>query len=166
MAVRRLGLIGHSGAGKTACLDALGINRQAADMDEALGLKLSQSEDEAVRALDRALKWLESRDTPKVVTVRNDEKMLYEMAKAKLSRPHSFRRFALVYLQNPKPQLELHLTARPEEAAKYTVANYDRFHSDLYSRLADRTIKCSDKTIETIVGEVNDLASQLIKENV
>ena len=167
MAVRRLGLIGHSGAGKTVCLDRLGIKRESADMDATLALKLSQTDGEAIKALDRVLAWLESRDTPEVVTVRNDEKMLCAMRDAKLRRPRSFRRFVLVYLHNPKQELEQHLTSRPDkEAVKYTLNNYERFHNELYSRLADRTIECSGKTIETIAREVNDLASELIEEAV
>lgn len=167
MAVRRLGLIGHSGAGKTVCLDTLGIDRETGDMDAALDLGLSQSDAEAVRALDRTLRWLESRDRPKVVTLRNDEKMLYAMKNAKLSRPRSFRRFALVYFHYPKQELESHLKARTDkEAVKYTLATYDRFHGELFSKLADRTIECSGKTIEAIVGEISDMASHLIQENV
>jgi len=167
MAVWRVVLIGHSGAGKTVCLDRLGINRQGADMDAALALKLSQSDYEAARAVDTALKWLASRDTPKVVTLRNDEKMLYAMKNAKVSRPRSFRRFALVYLHYRKQEIEQHLNARTnKEAVKYTLATYDRFHDDLFSKLADRTIECSGKTIETIVGEISDIAAHLIENNV
>ena len=167
MAVRRLGLIGHSGAGKTVCLDTLGIDRETGDMDAALDLRLSQSDAEALRALDRAMMWLESRDTPKVVTLRNDEKMLYAMLGAKVSRPRSFRRFALVYLHYQKQELEQHLKARTDtEAVQYTLATYDRFDGELFSKLADRTIECSGKTIEAIVGEISDMASHLIEANV
>lgn len=167
MAVWRLVLIGHSGAGKTMCLDRLGINRQGADMDAALTLQLSQSDYEAARASDTALKWLASRDTPRVVTLRNDEKMLYAMKNAKVTRRRSFRRFALVYLHYPEQELEQHLQARTDkEAVKYTLATYDRFHRELFSKLADRTIECSGKTIEAVVGEISEMASHLNGENV
>ena len=53
MSVRRLALIGHSGAGKSSCLVALGIDGKAADMDAVLGTRESPP-------LETALNWLAS----------------------------------------------------------------------------------------------------------
>ena len=80
--------------------------------------------------LAQALKWLTASDTPKVVTVRNDEKMLYAMTKAKRSGAHAkqFSSCLLVYLHNPKEQLRAQLQERSEaDAVEYTIKSYDRF---------------------------------------
>lgn len=166
MAPLRVALIGHSGAGKSACLGRLGIAGPMGDMD-ALGFKLSKSDDEALRVLDRALNWLASGDAPRVVTVRNDEKMLYAMIKAKLRghRAEQFRHFFLLYLHVPKDQLSEHLKERDDtDAIDYTLSNYDRFH-DLYIELADETIECANKSVETVAAEVNMIACGLGGKN-
>jgi len=70
-------------------------------------------------------------------------------------------------LHYQKQELEQHLKARTDtEAVQYTLATYDRFDGELFSKLADRTIECSGKTIEAIVGEISDMASHLIEANV
>lgn len=164
MRARRVALIGHSGAGKTACVRELGIDCKTADMDEALSLTLSMSEAQALDALDRALNWLASIATPRVVTVRNDEKMLCAMKNAKVQGKYSeqFSCFRFVYLHKPKEEIRKHLGERSDVGAvKYTIENYDRFHSDLYSQLADATVECAGMSVKTVAAEVWDITSHL-----
>ena len=64
---RRLALICHSGAGKSACLAQLAAEPRLADMDVALGTHKSP-------ALEVALRWLTDESTGQtVVVVSNHE---------------------------------------------------------------------------------------------
>ena len=107
MQVRRVALIGHSGAGKSACLLSLGIDHNAADMDAALGTKQCPT-------LALALDWLASDDgLPDLAVVSNHEQMLLQMQRAKLAGQHAdlFSKVQLVYLH--KPEDELRASRRP-----------------------------------------------------
>ena len=166
MGPRRVALIGHSGAGKSACLEELGIDYKTADMD-ALGFSLSKSEADALRTLSRALDWLASSDTPRVVAVRNDEMMLKAMKDAKVRRRHreQFGCFFLVYFHNRLEDISEHLGGRTDaDAVRYTINSYDRFHDELYTKLADETVECTGKSVETVAAEVRTTATRLLGE--
>ena len=64
----RIAIIGHSAAGKSSCLDALGY-RKSGDMDEALGVAEAPSV-ETFRA------WLTAKETPAVVVLGIHANML------------------------------------------------------------------------------------------
>jgi len=97
MAGRRVALIGHSDAGKTSCLLALGVDCKAADMDAVLGTTHCPS-------LDSALQWLANKHALDLVVVSNHEQMLVKMRQAKLAGKFGdyFTRVLLVYLHKPK----------------------------------------------------------------
>jgi len=161
-------LIGHSGAGKTACLKELGVDYKTADMDAALlrSLLPCESQAEALKGLALALSWLVSHDS-RVVTVSNCEKMLYAMKIAKLATRHrdQFASFFLVYLHKPLAELREHLAkptadggARSPDGVQYTINNYPRLHT-LYSQLTDRTVDCSGKPVKLVAAEVSAIRS-------
>ena len=174
MAGRRVALIGHSGAGKTACLQELGLDRALADMDKALGLHPCAPGNAALMALDKALRWLTAGATPMVVTVCNVEEMLKVMKDAKLNgkRSEEFGCIVLVYLHNPREELREHLArptadgvTREADGVEYTINNYARLHT-LYSKLADRIVDCSGMTIERVAEEVAEIVSHSNGKNV
>jgi shikimate kinase len=156
MSKRRVALIGHSGAGKTACLLALHVDRLTADMDAGPGKAKCPS-------LNEALSWLANDGhISQVLVVSNHESMLKEMLNAKLHGQHSdqFQCFNLVYMHKPLEELRrdlLRLTAegspRPADGVQYTIDHYERLHT-LYSTLADRTVECKDKSVEAVADEV------------
>jgi shikimate kinase len=168
MTARRVALIGHSGAGKTACLQALCVNRETADMDAGLGRTQCPT-------LSEAFSWLASdRPDSRVLVVSNHEVMLTDMCRAKLSRQRSgqFDCFCLVYLHKPLEELHRDLLrrtadggARKADGVQYTIAHYERLHA-LYSQLADRTVECEGRSVEAVAAEVWDIASRLQRENV
>jgi hypothetical protein len=149
-------LIGHSGAGKSSCLLSLALPRQSADMDCVLGT-------ERPPPLLKALDWLALDPTPPaIVVVSNHEQMLYDMRAAKLAGryPERFAAIHFVYLRKPKEQLRVHLTlptagGRPRDydCQRYTLDAYERFH-DLFCLLANSTIDCSARSIESVAAEV------------
>lgn len=160
MNIRRKALIGHSGAGKSSCLIALDICRQAADMDIALGTQASPK-------LKDALDWLAKKPPiPSVVVVSNHEQMLEEMKRAKLAEEEYSEQFAavrFVYLWKPKDQLKAHLclpTAgkrfREVKSQRYTLENYNRFDA-LFASLANDTINCSGLSVEEVAAKVANL---------
>jgi shikimate kinase len=162
MGTQRIALIGHSGAGKSACLLSLGIDRKLADMDAVLGTKQSPP-------LERALDWLALDATaPAIVVVSNHEQMLLGMRKAKLDGQYRewFEAIRFVYLYKPKEQLKAHLTLptaggrpRDQKSQRYTLDNYERFHT-LFSQLADCTVDCSGRQVEVVAAEISALDQQ------
>ena len=165
MRIRRIALIGHSGAGKSSCLLSLGIDRKLADMDTVLGKKQSPP-------LEAALGWLAlDMLVPVIVVVSNHEQMLLEMRKAKLDGQYSeqFAAIRFVYLHKSKQQLQAHLTLptaggqiRRQSDQKYTLDHYQRFHA-LFSQIADCIIDCSGCSVEVVAAQVSGLASELIE---
>jgi shikimate kinase len=160
---KRVALIGHSGAGKSACLLSLEIDRKAADMDVVLGTKQCPK-------LVSALGWLANDGgVPNLVVVSNHEQMLKEMHKAKLAGQYAdhFSKVQLVYLHKPKDELLEHLAnrtagGRNREPAdvQYTLDHYDRFHI-LFSQLADQTVECSQKSVEVVAAEIRGIVQSL-----
>lgn len=152
-------MIGHSGAGKSACLLALGLDRKAADMDAVLGTSQSPP-------LERVLRWLATDNTaPRIVVVSNHEQMLIEMRNAKSTGQHLelFSAVYFVYLRKPKDQLKCHLALpsaggsnRDEASQRYTLDNYDRFDT-LFTELSKKVVDCSDRTIESVAAEIRSL---------
>lgn len=163
MVAKRVALIGHSGAGKSACLLSLGVDRKTADMDAVLGTKQCPS-------LASALGWLANGPAvPDLVVVSNHEQMLKEMHAAKLAGQctDQFSKVQLVYLHKPMDELQQHLanptaggSNREPAGVQYTLDHYDRFHT-LFSQLADRTVECSQKSIEMVAVEVRALVQAL-----
>lgn len=143
-------LVGHSAAGKSACLRQLNADPEA-DMDNALGTRESPS-------LLQALNWLTDSRRPAIVVVSNHEEMLKLLHAAKRSGTETDKLAMIhfVYLFKPKNRLERHLlkptaggSARPATAQIYTLRHYDRFHN-LFTELADEVVDCSkDSTVET-----------------
>jgi shikimate kinase len=150
MATRRVALVGHSGAGKSSCLLALGVDRKLADMDAVLGTTHPGP------SLVTALEWLaDDKSAPQLVVVSNHERMLLQMRQAKLRGQfaNKFARVLLVYLHTPKDQLCQQLSkptadgrARPPEDQQYTLEHYDRFH-ELFTQLADLTVNCAARSV-------------------
>jgi ATPase subunit of ABC transporter with duplicated ATPase domains len=163
MSRRCIGLIGHSGAGKSACLRALRIRIETADMDASIGRLGCPS-------LDDALNWLVSgKEDSRVLAISNHEEMLVQMSSAKLSKrdSHRFDSFLLTYLHKPLAEIRRDLSrltdggvARDAPGVKYTIENYSRLHA-LYAKLADRTVACEGKSVETVAAEVWAIASRL-----
>ena len=157
---RRIALIGHSGAGKSSCLLALGLDRKAADMDAVLGTKQSPH-------LDTAMNWLAGESSgPPLVVVSNHEQMLVEMLRAKLAGqyPERFAVVRFVYLRKPKDQLQAHLSlpsaggrSRDHASQQYTLDNYERFDT-LFVQLADQTVDCSGRSVEAVAAELSELS--------
>ena len=163
MDVRRIALIGHSGAGKSACLFSLEIDRKTCDMDAVLGTQHCPP-------LASALDWLTSNSgVREIVVVSNHEQMLFEMRQAKLDGQHAdvFNKFLLVYLHKPKDELREHL-AKPSAGGRnrdpagvnYTLDHYDSLHN-LFCQLADRTVECSQKSIEDVATQIKGIAQYL-----
>lgn len=159
---RRIALIGHSGAGKSACLRELHsrgvihVDPEAADMD-VLRWPISKNEGQALETMEKALVWLTASSTPQVVAVRNDEMMLNALVRAKRERPDAgkFRELNFLYLQKPLPELQKHLEERTDAAAKeYTIKSYWRFHRDIFKLLADGVIVCSRRTAAEVTDRI------------
>ena len=159
---RRIALIGHSGAGKSACLRELQsrgvitVDPAAADMD-ALRWPLSRDEGQALEIVQKALVWLTAPSTPQVVAVRNDEMMLDALVRAKREGRDAaeFRELYFLYLQKPIPELQKHLKDRTDRAAKeYTMKSYRRFHRDIFKPLADGVIVCSRRTTAEVTDRI------------
>jgi len=159
MSVRRIAVIGHSGAGKSSCLTALGIDPKEADMDAVLGTTTSPP-------LEKALNWL-SDGVPafSILVVSNHEQMLVAMRQAKLDGkyPNQFSAVCFVYLRKPKDQLQVHLGLpsadgrnRDKASQRYTLDNYERFDT-LFTQLADRIVDCSGRTVESVAGDFSGL---------
>jgi len=164
---RRIALIGHSGAGKSACLRELqkrgdiAIDPKEADMDE-LGYALSDKEQLALNTLQRTLAWLADPATPQVVAVRNDEMVLKALVTVKTQREFAaqFSQFYMVYLYKPLPELTDHLKARTKtdrDGVAYTIREYWRLDRDIYRPLADKTINCNRKSIAEVADRVTAL---------
>lgn len=160
--MRRVALIGHSGAGKTACLrelktrDGMNIDPVAADMDE-LGWPLSLNEGIALSTMRKALTWLVAPTTPQIVAVRNDEMMLKALVSAKRQRAYAteFSQVHWVYLCKPISELTKHLKERGNSPqVKYTIDSYSRFDRDIYRLLADVKISCSRKSTAEVADRV------------
>ena len=157
MRSRRVALIGHSGAGKSASLGHLGIEEDAGDMDGVLGTRHCPP-------LENVLKWLSGDETPAVVAVSNHQEMLKAMEREKLAGANpSFANFTMVYLHVPKDELKERLGQpmtgghiREEDTVNYTLQHYDCLH-ELYDRLADHTVECSRKSVEAVAGELGKL---------
>jgi hypothetical protein len=165
---RRIALIGHSGAGKSACLRELHsrgviyVDPAAADMD-ALRWPLSKNEGQALETVQKALVWLTAASRPQVVAVRNDEMMLNALVRAKRERSDAdeFCGLYFLYLQKPIPELQKHLKERSDCAAKeYTMKSYWRFHRDIFKLLADGVIVCGRRT----TAEVTDRICALLND--
>ena len=162
MVSRRVALIGHSGAGKSACLVALQVDCDSADMDAVLGTKHCTS-------LPAALEWLTSDSTPELVVVSNHEQMLLAMRGAKLGGQFAdqFARVLLVYLHKPKNQLGNHLAMpnagglrRKPDSVLYTLDHYDRFKA-LFRDLADRSVDCSGRAVADVAAEVQAIVKSV-----
>ena len=162
MVTQRVGLIGHSGAGKSSCLVALGIDRKLADMDAVLGTQQSPP-------LKTALDWLVAGiDAPAIVVVSNHEQMLMEMQQAKSAGLYSdrFSAFHLVYLRKSKDQLQAHLAlpstggrSRDQASQRYTLDSYERFDV-MFAQLADRTVDCSGLSVDEVAVQICELAQE------
>lgn len=163
----RIALIGHSGAGKTECLQKLGRDLAAADMDVVFGVKASHTGDEATQSLKRALTWLTNSATPDVVTISNDEEMLKLMASEKESGVKYADQFHLVYLDKPLVKLCKDLNkptagqnnARKPDDIKHTIVHYERLDC-LYRKLADQTVDC-DRSAKMVALKISHIASRL-----
>jgi shikimate kinase len=159
MRSRRVAIIGHSAAGKSASLRQLGIDEHAGDMDRVLGTA-------DCPPLEEALKWLSGDETPAVVAVSNHEEMLKAMQQEKLAgATPSFANFTMVYLHVPKDKIEERLRQptdgghiRESNGVEYTLQHYDCLH-ELYCSLADVTVECSWKSVEAVAGELDGIAS-------
>lgn len=160
----KIALMGHSGAGKSACLLQLGIDQNRADMDVALGAQCSPP-------LVTALQWLtDGTQGEGLVVISNHEEMLKTMQRAKANGefPNYFNRLCLVYLWKPKGRLARHL-ARPNSGChlrdhpsqRYTLDNYDRFHV-MYQSMADRVISVGDKSVQAVATEVKAFCVEIV----
>lgn len=166
MHLRKIALIGHSAAGKSACLQELGIDYMKADMDEGLGRDHCPS-------LAEAMRWLmnETSDQP-IVVVSNHEEMLNEMllAKRRGKEAELFGCILFMYLRKPKDQLARDL-AKPNAAERcrdllsqnYTLDCYDQFDT-MFQELAGHTIDCTNKGVVEVAAEVVRLSKSLDKE--
>lgn len=163
MGAKRVALIGHSGAGKSSCLTALGLDRKTADMDAVLGTAHSPS-------LELALDWLVGTgSTPDIVVVSNHEQMLIAMRTAKVAGLHAekFSVVCFVYLRKPKDQLQAHLklptaggSIRKEDGQRYTIDTYERF-DHMFAQLADETIDCSQRSVADVAATIMELALRI-----
>jgi len=161
----KIALIGHSGAGKSVCLDELRIDRRSADMDASFGRNHCPS-------LAAAVRWLmnETSDQP-IVVVSNHEEMLKVMWQAKLRGEEGelFRCVLFVCLRKPKDRLACHL-AKPNAAGRcrdlasqqYTLTSYDRLDA-MFQELAGNTIDCTTKGVAEVAAEVASLLKSLDK---
>ena len=157
MGIRRVAIIGHSGAGKSTCLLALGVDRKLGDMDAVFRTQQS---------LEKALNWLAADAKPFFVVVSNHEQMLIAMLKAKLEGeyPELFDAIHFVYLRKPKDQLQAHLALpsaggniRDESSQRYTLDTYERFDA-MFAQLANQSVDCSGRLIDAIATEILRLA--------
>jgi hypothetical protein len=155
---RKIALIGHSGAGKSACLKELGIDRNRADMDMALGTVPAPS-------LAQAAQWLVSTEDP-IMAVSNHPTLLDDMRQAKRrgEQEELFRCALFVYLRKPKNRLERHLKKpRPDEPVRplpeqrFTLDSYDCFDAR-FQELADRTINCPTEGVAEVAEKVKAVA--------
>ena len=161
MAAQRVALIGHSGAGKSASLVKLGIDRNSGDMDVVVGKECP--------SLVSALGWLANTDGVPVVVVSNHEQLLVELRQAKRAgrQTEQFTMIRFVYLHKPKDELRAHLAMRTTggcnrepAGVKYTLDHYGRLHA-LFSELSDQTVQCAKKSVEVIAAEIQGIAQSL-----
>lgn len=163
MGSKKIALIGHSGAGKSAVLCELGLDVGMADMDAVLGVKRSPT-------LQEAMNWLTNRSAGHaIVVVSNHEEMLKAIWRAKNAGQHQreFAQICFTYLHKPRERLARHLEkptacghTRPVCDQQYTLKHYDRFHC-MFVGMADRTIDCSAKHSREIGEELKRLLYSL-----
>jgi hypothetical protein len=159
---RRVALVGHSGAGKSACLEHLGIDRATADMDAVFGTQA-----EEMPQLEAALAWLADGTTERpIVVVSNHERLLRAMPEAKCGGRHreEFARILFLYLHKQRDRLQRHLARpidggrrRPLDAQRYTLGMYRDF-DHLFRHLADRTLEVADRQTADVAAEVRLIA--------
>ena len=163
MTSKTVALVGHSAAGKSACLAYIDANPDA-DMDKALGVHKSPD-------IFTALSWLTNSMRPPIVIVSNHEKMLTAMHSAKLSGEYSykFNRIHFVYLCKPKDRLKCHLSKptaegiiRPIDHQEYTLNHYDHFHR-LFTDLAHEIIDCSTASTADVAQRVREISLHITK---
>ncbi|MEI6647972.1 MAG: hypothetical protein WCP12_18185 [bacterium] len=162
---KTVALVGHSAAGKSACLAYMNVN-SAADMDLALGIHKAPS-------LATVLSWLADTSRPPIVIVSNHEKMLKAIHAAKLSGEYAnlFNRILFVYLCKPKERLKRHLSKptaegilRPFEHQEYTLNHYDHFHR-LFTGLGHEIIDCSTASTADVAQRVREISLQTKEVN-
>ena len=160
IASKTVALVGHSAAGKSACLSYINASPDA-DMDIALGTHKSPN-------LATALKWLADASRPAIVVVSNHEEMLKAMHAAKLSGEYlnEFGSIHFVYLCKPKDRLKRHLSkptaggsSRPSDHQEYTLRHYDRFHR-LFTDLAHEVVDCSTVSTADVAQRVREISLQ------
>lgn len=143
-------LIGHTGAGKSSCLRALGIDLKLADMDSALG------------AFDpgwqRTLEWIRATDQTMVAVGVHWSLETLAQIKQRGDCAEQFVRICFVYLHHPREGLHLGLPTaegkqRDELSQHWGSEPYARFH-EIFSALADRTINCTGKSVAEVAAEV------------
>ena len=161
MAAKRFALIGHSGAGKAACLLVLGTDLESADMDNVFGTKRPPS-------LGAVLDWLSGASSP-VVAVCNHEQTLRELLQAKLAGMYAakFTSVCFVYLRKSKLELQAHLSLpkacgrhRDPAGRQYTLDHYELLDG-FYAQLADRTVDTNGKNVRQLAAEIRELAELL-----
>jgi hypothetical protein len=141
-----VGLIGHSGAGKSACLRALGISLELADMDDALGT-------DAKPTLPLVKGWLFRAPVVVAWSIHGpDWREWFREAKS--------TGVLLIYLRKCKKELEQHLKQamtcgkkRPDKDQKFTIGTYDQLDL-IFKEFKDHEIDCSGKSAMAVAEEV------------
>lgn len=162
MAGRKVALIGHSGAGKSACLVELKGNLDMAEMDRTLGVGKSPT-------IREATKWMiEDTSEQDILAISVHEQMLSEMAQAKEKGDNKelFSRVFFVYLYSSKEKLRERLEEqrdkhiRDQDNVEATLNSYERL-DQIFRKIANYTVDTADKDIPQVVEIIKALHSNL-----
>ncbi len=154
---RRIGLIGHSGAGKSTCLNniyRISADAKEADMDNVFDTSRCPP-------LSEAKEWMIS-NGKRVFVVSNHFNMLKEIAVAREKSLHNdlFNQVYFVYLSTTIGEIEKRLLERDgygkirsEQNKQDALKGYSDIDK-LFRRIQDKTIDTSGKTILSVTEEV------------
>jgi guanylate kinase len=149
----KIALIGHSGAGKSECLQRLGGDPARAEMDKVLGTGKPPT-------IQQALEWIMCMPQHQDIVVFGVHiDTLNEIARAKARKDDNvlLAQVRFVYLRNEdRRSYEERLQGdsdRSEDNIRSALRDYESLNS-LFSRVADHTIDTAYKDIAEVVKEI------------
>lgn len=162
--MKNLVIIGHSAAGKSATLDALGLDRIMHDFD--LYLEMSQNQPTIHNLMD----WVKvNRETP-IVAISNHPHLIRELSINK----KTFSDFShFLYLKRPKEIIRRNLSLVNTDGHTHTqlsesdFENYYYVMNEFYEKIADITIDLKDITPTQVADQIKHefLPQTLILKN-